>query len=98
MDRERILAILRDHAAELNAAGVAHLRVFGSVARGEACRESDVDLLADFEPSKRITLVTLGGIESRLGDLLGAQVDLSSAEWMRDHVRERALQEAVLVF
>jgi predicted nucleotidyltransferase len=98
MDRERILAILRKHATELNAAGVAHLRVFGSVARGEASPESDVDLLADFEPSKRLTLVTLGALEVRMEELLGVSVDLSSSVWMREHIRERALQEAVVVF
>jgi len=36
MDRDRILAILRSHAPELQAAGLTHLRLFGSVARGEA--------------------------------------------------------------
>ncbi len=98
MDRERILAVLREHAPELYAEGLIHLRVFGSVARGEASAGSDVDLLAEFEPTKRLTLVTVGGLESRLSDLLGARVDLSSADWMRETVRDRALQEAVLAF
>jgi hypothetical protein len=98
MDRERILAILRTHAPELKSAGLVHLRLFGSVARGEATAHSDVDLLADFDLSRRITLVTVGGIESRLADLLGTKVDLSSANWMREPVRTRALREAVLAF
>lgn len=98
MDRESILAILRGHAAELKAAGLVHLRLFGSVARGEASAESDVDLLADFDSSKCLTLVTVGGLESQLTDLLGAKVDLSSADWMREPVRDRVLQEAVLAF
>jgi predicted nucleotidyltransferase len=98
MDREDVLKTLRKHASELNAAGVTHLRMFGSVARGEATTVSDVDLLAEFEPSKRLTLVTLGALESRIEDLLGTKVDLSSAAWMRERVRERALREAVLVF
>ena len=98
MDRERILAILRTHAPELMSAGLVHLRLFGSVARGEATAHSDVDLLADFDLSRRITLVTVGGIESRLADLLGTKFDLSSANWMREPVRTRALREAVLAF
>jgi hypothetical protein len=98
MDRERVLAILRGHAAELKAAGLLHLRLFGSVARGEASSESDVDLLADFDSSKRLTLVTVGGLESRLTDLLGARVELSSVDWMNEPVRDRALREAVLAF
>jgi predicted nucleotidyltransferase len=98
MDREHIITVLRDHADELREAGLIHLRVFGSVARGEASAESDVDLLAEFEPSKRITLVTVGGLESRLCELLGSKVDLTSTEWMREAVRDQALREAVLAF
>jgi uncharacterized protein len=98
MDKDRIIVILRDHAPELKAAGLVHLRVFGSVARGEASAQSDVDLMADFDRSKRITLLTVARLESRLGDLLGAKVDLSSADWMKEPVRRQALREAVLAF
>jgi uncharacterized protein len=98
MDKERIILILREHAPELKEAGLVHLRVFGSVARGEASPQSDVDLLADFDRSKRVTLLTVGRLESRLGDLLGVKVDLSSADWMKEPVRRQALQEAVIAF
>jgi hypothetical protein len=98
MDKESILAVLRTNAPELRSAGLVHLRLFGSVARGEANSHSDVDLLAEFDRSRRITLVTVGGLESHLADLLGSKVDLSSADWMREPVRTRALREAVLAF
>lgn len=98
MDTDRIIVILREHAPELKAAGLVHLRVFGSVARGEASPRSDIDLLADFDRSKRLTLVTVGRLESRLGDLLGVKVDLSSADWMKELVRRQALREAVIAF
>lgn len=98
MDKDRIIVILRDHAPELKAAGLVHLRVFGSVARGEASPQSDVDLMADFDKSKRITLLTVGRLENRLADLLGVKVDLSSADWMKEPVRRQALEEAVLAF
>jgi hypothetical protein len=98
MDKDRIIVILRDHAPELKAAGVVHLRVFGSVARGEASPQSDVDLMADFDKSKPITLLTVGRLESRLRDLLGVKVDLSSADWMKEPVRNQALREAVIAF
>ena len=98
MDRDRIIVILREHAPELKAAGLAHLRVFGSVARGEASPESDVDLMADFDKSRRFTLLTMGKLENRLAEMLGTKVDLSSPEWMKDSVRKQALSEAVLAF
>ena len=98
MDKDLIITKLRDHAPELRKAGLIHLRVFGSVARGDANANSDVDLLADFDKSKRVTLVTMGNLESRLADLLGVRVELSSADWMREPVRKQALNEAVFVF
>jgi predicted nucleotidyltransferase len=77
MNSDQVIAKLRLHAPELKAAGVVHLRVFGSVARGETSAESDIDLLADFDKSRRLTLVTVGRLQSRLTDLLGVNVDLS---------------------
>ena len=98
VDRENILSVLRDHAPELREAGLVHLRVFGSVARNQANHKSDIDLLADFDRSKQITLVTLGSLESRLSMLLGMKVELSSPDWMKEPIRARAMQEAVVAF
>jgi uncharacterized protein len=98
MDKDRIIMILREHAPELREAGLVHLHVFGSVARGEASPQSDVDLMADFDKSKRVTLLTVGRLESLLADLLGVRVDLSAAEWMKEPVRVQALREAVIAF
>jgi len=75
-----------------------HLRVFGSVARNEASSSSDVDLLADFDKSRRFTLVKVGSLQGRLSKMLGVPVDLSSAEWMREPVKSKALREAILAF
>jgi predicted nucleotidyltransferase len=98
VDRETILSVLRDHAPELREAGLVHLRVFGSVARNQANDKSDIDLLGDFDRSKQITLVTLGSLESRLSMLLGMRVELSSPDWMKEPIRSRAMQEAVVAF
>ena len=98
MDRQRVVEILRAHESELKAAGIVHLRIYGSVARNEASNVSDVDLLAEFDKSKRLTLVKIGSLQSHLTDLLGAPVELSAEEWMRDPVRSNALREAVLAF
>ena len=48
-ERERVLALLRAKEGELRALGVRRLRLFGSIARGEAGPGSDVDLLAEIE-------------------------------------------------
>jgi predicted nucleotidyltransferase len=96
--RDQILATLRSHAPELRAAGLAHLRLFGSASRDEATPQSDIDLIADYDPEKTITLVTLGRLDQRLRDILKTDIDLCSADLLKPHVRERALREAVLVF
>jgi len=98
MHKHQVLRTLREHEPELKAAGIVHLRIFGSVARGESSPSSDVDLMAEFDKSKRLTLVKIGSLQSRLTDMLGAPVELSSSEWMREPVRSRALREAVLAF
>jgi predicted nucleotidyltransferase len=98
MDKSRVIETLRAHRDELRAAGVVHLSVFGSVARGEASNGSDIDLMAEFDKSKRLTLVKIGSLQYRLSQLLGVDVDLSSAEWMKDRVRRSAEREAVLAF
>jgi predicted nucleotidyltransferase len=73
---DEVIASLQAHAAELRAAGVRHLALFGSVARGEAGPQSDIDLVVELDHEAHITLIGLGGLELRLGELLGRKVDL----------------------
>lgn len=98
MDRSHVLRTLRQHEQELKDAGIVHLRLFGSLARNEAVEHSDVDLLAEFDKSKALSLVKVGRLQVQLSELLGVEVDLSSADWMREPIRSRALREAVLAF
>lgn len=98
MEKSYVIQTLRLHEPELRAAGIVHLRLFGSVARGEASAESDVDLMADIDRSKRLTLFSLAGLENRLSDLLGVKVDLSPANSMKEAVRARADREAIHAF
>ena len=95
MNREEVIDRLRAHEAELRAAGIVRLAVFGSVARGNNTPDSDIDLLADFDKTKRYTLLTMGRLQSRLADMLGAKVDLSSPEWLKESV---IVGETVLAF
>jgi predicted nucleotidyltransferase len=98
MDKRAVIETLRRHEAELKAAGVVHLRLFGSVARGDQTAHSDIDLMADFDPSQRRTLVGLVRIQNRLSDLLGTTVDLTLSHTLREPMRNRALSEAILAF
>jgi uncharacterized protein len=98
MNKDEVIDKLRANEAELKAAGVIRLAVFGSVARGDNSPESDVDLLADFDGTKRHTLLTMARLENRLADLLGAKVELCSPDWLKESAKGEALREAVVAF
>lgn len=98
MDKGSVLEVLRTHEPELKAAGVIHLRLFGSVARGESCAHSDVDLMAELDRSKHPTLLSLVHLENRLTDILGVKADLALVDTMKEAVRLRATREALLAF
>ena len=73
---EQVIATLRAHELELRQAGIRRLSLFGSVARGDAESDSDVDLAAELDPEAHIGLFALGALERRLAELLGRKVDL----------------------
>ncbi|HET8798892.1 MAG TPA: nucleotidyltransferase family protein [Thermoanaerobaculia bacterium] len=84
--RERILALAA-------ARGAGNVRVFGSVARGDATPGSDVDFLVEFEPGR--SLFDHGELLMDLEEELGCKVDVVSARALRDRFRERVIREAV---
>jgi predicted nucleotidyltransferase len=73
--------------------GARNVRVFGSVARGDAGERSDIDFLVDLEPGR--SLLDLGGLNLDLERLLDAKVDVVSSRGLRERVRDRVLREAV---
>ena len=91
-------AFVNETEPELKAAGIVRLSLFGSVARGDASSESDVDLMAEFDASKQFSLLDMVGLENRLADIIGVRVDLVPARALKDRIRERATREAVLAF
>ncbi|HMB55107.1 MAG TPA: nucleotidyltransferase family protein [Thermoanaerobaculia bacterium] len=95
MQRDRILEILRKQGAELRRRGVASLRLFGSVARGDERRDSDVDLLVAFDETP--TYSEFMQLRIFLEDLLGYEVDLVTESGLRDRVRPYVEEEAIRV-
>ncbi|HEY6345715.1 MAG TPA: nucleotidyltransferase domain-containing protein [Bryobacteraceae bacterium] len=77
MGRQDVIAKLRQHEPELRAAGVLHLSLFGSVARGERSPKSGVDLMAEFDPGREYSLLDRVRLERRLAEIVGAPVDLA---------------------
>ncbi len=96
MDKKELLAAKREEILQIAARHGAHnVRVFGSVARGDAGPESDVDFLVDMEPGR--SLFDLGGLVMDLKKLLGVEVDIATEKGLRSRIRERVLREAVVL-
>lgn len=73
--------------------GASNVRVFGSVARGDAGESSDLDILVDLEDGR--SLLDQGGLLMDLQELLGCKVDVATEKGLKPRMRERILAEAV---
>jgi uncharacterized protein len=85
--RSQILTIAQKH-------GAYNVRVFGSVARGEATIDSDVDFLVDYDLEK-ITPWFPSGLLLDLEGLLNRRVDIATVDMLKERIRDQVLQEAV---
>ena len=83
--RTAILDIARRH-------GAGNVRVFGSVARGEARSDSDIDFLVDLDPGR--SLFDLGGLAMDLEEFLGRPVDVVTERGLRERIRATVLRDA----
>jgi predicted nucleotidyltransferase len=86
--RDQILALASRHGAR-------NVRVFGSVARGDAVAGSDVDLIVDFDSGR--SLMDHGELMLDLEAILGCRVDVVSARGLGDRFREQILSDAVVL-
>jgi predicted nucleotidyltransferase len=84
--REEILRLAAQYGAR-------NVRVFGSVARGDADEMSDVDFLVDLDEDRN--LLDLGGLLMDLRELLNRDVDVVTTDGLRARIRDRVLREAV---
>jgi predicted nucleotidyltransferase len=85
-NRRRLLDAAKRH-------GIDHVRAFGSVARGEATAESDVDLLVDLKPSR--TLLDLAAFRREAGAILDLPVDVATVDMLKARIRDEVLSEAL---
>ena len=95
MDRESVLMKLSQHRRVVEGYGVKDIRLFGSVARGEAGVGSDVDLLVEFEPTAHIGMFEFSRLRRELSQLLGCDVDLVTSDAPHKGMKENILKEAI---
>ena len=84
--RDELLALARRR-------GVTAIRVFGSMSRGDADEDSDVDLLVTLSPGT--SALALGGLLMDAKELLGRRVDVVTEASLHPALRERILADAV---
>ena len=89
---------LRPLESRLRARGIAALYVFGSVARGDARPDSDVDLAIDVRPRAELSLLDLAHLAAELEEALGRRVDLGERATLLPHVAAGAAGTFVRVF
>ncbi len=83
---------------ELRRRGVTHLSVFGSLARGEARDDSDIDIAVEIETGRSFSLIRMEDTRLLLEDVLGRPVDLGEIDSFRPAVREAFEHDQVRVF
>ena len=93
MQQEGTLGILSKHRHELKKFGVKSIALFGSAARGEAQRESDIDILVEFDSA--IGFLKFLQLQHRLEELLGKRVDLVTQAALKRQFRDQILKEAI---
>lgn len=91
VDRDTIERFCREHA-------IRELSLFGSVLREDFRLESDVDVLIEFEPAARVTLLDLIRIRDRLSELLGRRADVVTKNSLSRYFRDKVLQSREVLY
>ena len=97
MQREEVIAKLKQHEAELRRLGVEHLYLFGSTAHGEAREDSDIDLFFDYERGK-LGLFELMDVKEETTRILGRKADIMTRDSLHKVLRSRIEAAALQVF
>jgi predicted nucleotidyltransferase len=98
MNREEIIAKLRENEAPLRERGVAHAALFGSRARGDQRPESDTDIMVEFDPLARITIFDYAGLKDYIAQLFDGRVDVVNRDGLKPYVKPAATVDAIYAF
>jgi hypothetical protein len=98
MDRQQIIARLREHEAALRARGVAHAALFGSRARGDHRPDSDTDILIEIDPAAHIGIWGYAGVKEYIATLFDGPVDVVDREALKPYIAPAATTDAIYAF
>jgi predicted nucleotidyltransferase len=98
VNREEIIARLRENEAALRQRGVAHAALFGSRARGDQGAESDTDIMIEIDPDAPVGVWEYAGIKAYIASLFEGPVDVVDREGLKPYVKPVATAEAIYAF
>ena len=92
IDKKHIIDLIRDHEPEIRALGIRTLGLFGSLVRDEPRRQSDVDLLYEFEAGQA-TLKNYAELQELLEALLRQKIELVPRKYLSPYIGPHILKE-----
>jgi predicted nucleotidyltransferase len=95
---DHILNALRAHEGELRRLGVSHAAVFGSVARGENCAASDVDVLVELDQDRPLGIFEYARLKIYINEILDGAADVVNRKTLKPLLRDSILRDAVHAF
>jgi len=98
MTRDAVIETLRSHRGRLHELGVRRAAQFGSLARGEAGDDSDIDLMVEVDPTAPIGVFEYVGIVQYLEALFPGQVDVANRAGLKPLVKQTAERDAIYAF
>jgi predicted nucleotidyltransferase len=98
MNSAEVLETLRRSERALRERGVMHAALFGSVARGDNRRDSDIDIMIEVDPDARITMFDYVDLKEYIAELFDEPVDVVNREGLKSYVRPAAMADAIYAF
>ncbi len=98
MDRQEIIARLRENEEALRARGVVHAALFGSRARGDARPDSDTDIMIEIDPAARIGVYEYVGLKEYIASLFDGPVDVVNRDGLKPYIKPAATADAIYAF
>jgi uncharacterized protein len=98
LDLHNVLETLRAHETDLRRLGVSHAAVFGSVARGEAGAESDIDVLVDLDENRPMGVFEYARLKLYVNEILPGPSDVVNRRTLKPLLRANILQDTMDAF